>query len=244
VQLREQTLTYRLVVRVLRPLLVLLARRDWRGTEHLPASGGLVVCANHMSHLDPLTLAHFLIDGGRPPSYLAKEELFSTPVIGTVVRRAEQIPVQRGTADARGALEAAVAAVRAGRCVVVYPESTLTRDPDLWPMAGKSGAARIALTTGCPVVPVAQWGPQDILFPYSKRLRLFPRRTVHVVAGPPVRLDDLRGQPIDADLLAEATRRIMADITGLLEQLRGETAPARPLDPPHQGFTDGAGGRS
>ena len=243
-QLREQTPTYRLVVRVLRPLLVLLARRDWRGTEHLRVSGGLVVCANHMSHLDPLTLAHFLIDAGRPPSYLAKEELFSTPVIGTVVRRAEQIPVHRGTADARGALEAAVAAVRAGRCVVVYPESTLTRDPGLWPMAGKSGAARIALTTGCPVVPVAQWGPQDILFPYSKRLQLFPRRTIRVVAGPPVRLDDLRGQAIDADLLAEATRRIMADITGLLEQLRGETAPARSLDPPQQGFADGAGGRS
>jgi len=98
VQLREQTPTYRLVVRVLRPLLVLLARRDWRGTEHLPASGGLVVCANHMSHLDPLTLAHFLIDAGRPPSYLAKEELFSTPVIGTVVRR-RTWPRRRGTEE-------------------------------------------------------------------------------------------------------------------------------------------------
>jgi 1-acyl-sn-glycerol-3-phosphate acyltransferase len=244
VQLREQSPTYRLVVRVLRPVLVLLARRDWRGTGHLPASGGVVVCANHLSHLDPLTLAHFLLDAGRPPYFLAKDELFATPLVGTVLRRAEQIPVHRGTGDARAALEAAVAAVEAGRCVAVYPESTLTRDPALWPMAGKSGAARIALTSGCPVVPVAQWGPQDILFPYSKRPRLFPRRTVHVVAGPPVDLDDLRGRPVDAGLLAEATRRIMADVTGLLEQLRGEVAPARPLDPPRPGSADSTGDRS
>ena len=56
--------------------------------------------------------------------------------------------------------DAAVAAVRKGECVVVYPEGTLTRDPAQWPMTGKSGAARIALETGCPVIPVGQWGPQ------------------------------------------------------------------------------------
>jgi len=242
VQLREQSSTYRLVARLLRPLLVLVTRRDWRGAERLPASGGLVVCANHLSHLDPLTLADFLIDAGRPPYFLAKEELFATPVVGTVLRRAEQIPVQRGTGEARAALGAAVEAVRSGRCVAVYPEATLTRDPGLWPMAGKSGAARVALTTGCPVVPVAQWGPQEILFPYSKRPRLFPRRTVHVLVGDPVDLHDLRGRPIDARLLAEATRRIMRDITGLLEQLRGEAAPARPTDHPGQGSADATGG--
>lgn len=246
-QLHDQSPTYRLVVRLLRPLLTLLARRDWRGAEHLPASGGLVVCANHLSYLDPLTLAHFLVDAGRPPYFLAKEELFAAPVLGAVVRRAEQIPVHRGTADASAALDAAVSALRAGRCVAVYPESTLTRDPALWPMAGKSGAARLALTTSAPVVPVAQWGPQEILFPYSKRLRLFPRRTVRVLAGPPVDLDDLRGRPLDAEVLTEATRRIMADITALLEQLRGEAAPARPVEPPRDVTNgrsdDGAGGR-
>jgi hypothetical protein len=91
-------------------------------------------------------------------------------------------------------------------------------------------------------VPVAQWGPQEILFPYGKRPRLFPRRTVHVLAGAPVDLDDLRGRPIDARLLAEATRRIMRDITGLLEQLRGEAAPVRPTDSPGQGSVDATGG--
>jgi 1-acyl-sn-glycerol-3-phosphate acyltransferase len=233
VQLPAQSPAYRAVAGLLRPLLTLVTRRDWQGVEHLPTSGGVVVCANHLSHLDPLTFAHFLLDAGRPPYFLAKEELFRTPVIGRVLRGAEQIPVHRGTGDAARALAAAVEAVRAGRCVAIYPESTLTRDPGLWPMPGKSGAARIALTTGCPVVPVAQWGPQDTLFPYSKRLHLVPRRTVHVLAGSPVDLDDLRGRPLDAPVLAEATCRIMADITGLLERLRNERAP-------HDGTGDAA----
>jgi len=225
VQLPDQSPAYRVAAGALRPLMALLTRRDWRGAEHLPPSGGLVVCANHLSHIDPLTLAHFLLDAGRPPYFLAKEELFRTPVVGHVLRGAEQIPVRRGTGDAVRALAAAEQAVRDGRCVAIYPESTLTRDPALWPMPGKSGAARIALTTGCPVIPVAQWGPQDILFPYSKRPHLLPRRTVHELAGPPVDLDDLRGLPLDAPVLAAATRRIMADVTGLLAQLRGERAP-------------------
>jgi 1-acyl-sn-glycerol-3-phosphate acyltransferase len=225
VQLPDQSPAYRVAAGVLRPLMALLTWRDWRGAEHLPRSGGVVVCANHLSHIDPLTLAHFLLDAGRPPYFLAKDELFRTPVVGHVLRGAEQIPVRRGTGDAARALAAAVQAVREGRCVAIYPESTLTRDPALWPMPGKSGAARIALTTGCPVIPVAQWGPQDILFPYSKRPHLVPRRTVHELAGPPVDLDDLRGRPLDAPVLAEATRRVMADITDLLAQLRGEPAP-------------------
>ena len=93
------------------------------------------------------------------------------------------------------------------------------------------GAARLALQTGRPVVPVAQWGPQELLMPYAKRLNLLPRKTMHVLVGPPVDLDDLRDQPITGPLLAEAAERIMRDITGLLEQLRGETGPAKRFDP-------------
>jgi 1-acyl-sn-glycerol-3-phosphate acyltransferase len=121
--------------------------------------------------------------------------------------------------------------VRRGRLVVVYPEGTLTRDPDLWPMVGKTGAARIALSAGVPVIPVAQWGAQDILYPYAKRPSLLPRKTIHANAGPPVDLDDLRGRPITPELLREATDRIMAAVTSLLEEVRGETAPAERFDP-------------
>ena len=69
--------------------------------------------------------------------------------------------MERLSRNAVGAYDAAVQAVREGECVVVYPEGTLTRDPDLGRCTGKSGAARIALETGCPVIPVGQWGAQD-----------------------------------------------------------------------------------
>ena len=115
--------------------------------------------------------------------------------------------------------------------MAIYPEATLTRDPDLWPMVGKTGAARVALETGAPVIPVAQWGPQELLPPYTKRPHLFPRKTMHVWAGPPVDLDDVRGRPVDAALLREVTERIMAAITELLEEIRGEQAPAVAVRP-------------
>ena len=115
--------------------------------------------------------------------------------------------------------------------MIVYPEGTATRDPDLWPMAGKTGAARLALTTGVPVIPIAQWGAQDIL-PYgTKKLHLFPRKTVRMVAGPPVDLSAYAGQQLDASTLQAATADIMADITALLAKIRPGTPPAVPWDP-------------
>jgi 1-acyl-sn-glycerol-3-phosphate acyltransferase len=103
-------------------------------------------------------------------------------------------------------------------------------------MVGKTGAARIALTAGVDVVPIAQWGAQDVLAPYAKRLRLLPRKTMHLVAGPPVDLDDLRGRPITSDVLREATARIMAALTELLEGIRGEQAPETRFDPKSAGL--------
>ncbi|GMA88769.1 hypothetical protein GCM10025868_40190 [Angustibacter aerolatus] len=157
------------------------------------------------------------------------------PVVGAVLRGAGQIPVHREGGDAAQAFSSAVAAIEAGACIGIYPEGTLTRDPGLWPMVGKTGAARLALITGAPLVPVAQWGPEQVLMPYGKRPHLLPRRTVHVVAGPPADLDDLRDRPLDAPTLVEATRRVMDDVTTLLEGLRGETRPEHPYDPREHG---------
>src|SRR5690606_26072419 len=134
-------------------------------------------------------------DNGRPPRYLAKEAVFRVPVVGRIIKGAGQIPVYRETVDAARSVRDAVAAVEAGECVVVYPEGTITRDPELWPMTGKTGAARIALTTGAPVIPLGMWGAQDVMPPYRARLRLLPRKTMRVIAGEPVDLDDLRGRP-------------------------------------------------
>ncbi len=98
-------------------------------------------------------------------------------------------------------------------------------------MVAKTGVARLALTTGVPVIPVAQWGTQDIL-PYGTRnLHVMPRHTVKMVAGPPVDLSAYDGEPLSRDVLRAATGTIMADITGLLARLPGETPPQSPYDP-------------
>lgn len=222
---------------ILKPLLFLTTKPRWIDGELVPATGGCVLVVNHVSHLDPLTTAHFVYDHGRLPRYLAKASLFRRGFLGFFLRAAGQIPVERQTPDAVGAYEAAVAAVRAGECLVVYPEGTLTRDPDLWPMTGKTGAARIALETGCPVVPVAQWGVQEMLAPYAKRPHLFPRHEVVHKVGEPVDLSDLTSAAPSAVDIRTATERIMDALTGLLAEIRGEEPPAERFDPRRHGVT-------
>ena len=228
---------YRFAIAVLRPLLMLLTRREWSGAENLPPHGGFVVCTNHYSYLDPLVFAHYLVDHQLAPRFLGKVEVFKVPVVGAVVRGADQIPVYRETGRAIDAYRAAVDAVRAGKTVAIYPEGTLTRDPELWPMRGKTGAARVALETRCPVLPIANWGAQEILSPYSRRVRLLPRRTMKVRAGKPVPLDDLYGREVTPEVLHEATARIMRAITAELEVLRGAKAPVVRFDPRTHGVT-------
>lgn len=217
---------YRVIARLVRPVLLATTRRDWRGTEHLRQPGGFIAAANHMTNVDPLTFAHFLYDNGIAPKVLAKASLFDVPGVGRLLRASGQIPVHRNTVDAGRSLEAAVAALAAGECVAVFPEGTLTREPDLWPMAGKTGIARLALSTRAPVVPIAQWGPQDLLGRYRKVPHPIPPKRVTVVAGPPVDLSDLYDRRHEQAVLREATERVMAAITGLLEEIRGEQAPA------------------
>lgn len=217
---------YRFAAVVLWPPMMALTRRNWRGVEHLGQPGeGIVVAPNHISWIDPIVVSHIMNDNDRVPRFLAKDVLFEVPIAGRIVNGAGQIPVYRHTSNAADAVRAAVDAVRSGEAVVVYPEGTLTRDPDLWPMTGKTGAARIALTSGRPVIPMAHWGVQRIMRPYRKELRLLPPKTLHVAAGPPVRLDDLRGTDLTAEVLTEATSRIMDAITELEAGLRGERPP-------------------
>jgi 1-acyl-sn-glycerol-3-phosphate acyltransferase len=221
---------YRNVARIVRPVLLAITRRDWHGGEHLPPHGGFIAAANHMTNLDPLTFAHYLYDNGFAPKILAKSSLFRVPVLGPVLRATGQIAVYRDTAMAGRSLDEAIQALQDGECVAVFPEGTLTRDPDLWPMVGKTGVARLALATRVPVIPIAQWGAQDVLGRYAKVVKPFPPKRVTVVAGPPVVLDDLYDRPKDAATLREATERVMAAITSMLEVIRGEQAPAVRFD--------------
>ena len=225
---------YWFAVATLWPTLMTITKRDWRGTEVLrrtyPPDDGIVVVANHLSWFDPMALVHVLWDNGRAPRVLAKDKLFQMPGIGLILRGAGQIPVLRSTTDAARAVEAAVGAIHDGETVVMYPEGTITRDPQMWPMAGKTGAARVALMSGAPVIPIAQWGPQEVMGPYAREFRILPRKTMHVSIGEPVDLDDLREREITSEVLADATSRIIAAITALLAELRAEAPPAAPLD--------------
>ena len=231
--------TFTLGAVILKPLFFLTTKRDWIDGLKIPASGGCVLVINHLSHVDPLTAAVFTHDHGRLPRYLAKSGLFRNRFLGHFLRSAGQIPVERSSVNAAGAYAAAVAAVRAGECIVIYPEGTITRDPDLWPMTGKSGAARIALETGCPVIPIGQWGAQDLLAPYAKKPDLFPRKAIHIKVGDPVDLRDIGdAAPPSAEALASATERIMRAITDLVEDLRGESAPAVRYDMKKAGAGD------
>ena len=225
------TPAYRTAAALVLPLVGATTKPEWRGWEHLPASGGFVAAPNHLSYFDPFTVAHYLYRAGCVPYFLGKEEVFRIPVFGRLLHASGQVPVYRRSGRAADAYRAAVAGVEAGKCIVIYPEGTLTRDPDLWPMVGKTGAARVALTTRQPVIPIAHWGGQDILPTYSRRPHLLPRHTVRVAAGPAVDLADLYAHPLDGPTLREATSRIMARITGLLEEIRGMAGPAVPHDP-------------
>lgn len=222
----------------IKPTMLAALSHTWIDGDKIPATGGCIVVPNHVSHLDPLLTAYFVHDHGRIPRYLAKSGLFRTKGVGAILKSAEQIPVERLSKDAVGAYDAAVQAVNDGECIVVYPEGTLTRDPDLWPMKGKSGAARIALATGAPVIPVGHWGVQDVLYPYASRPHLFPRKRVRMKAGDPVVIDDLRAQPQTPQIVNETTDRIMSAITDIVAELRGEQAPAERFDPRKAGVQE------
>ncbi|GAB76600.1 1-acyl-sn-glycerol-3-phosphate acyltransferases [Austwickia chelonae] len=214
--------TYRLGMFFARTSIGALTRDRWAGAEHLPKSGGFLVCANHISQADPFAVARFLYDSGHFPYFLAKESLFRAPVIGPIMTRSGQIPVHRGTSHASHAFQSAIDAVAGGKCVVLMPEGTLTKDPDWWPMTGKTGAARVALATGRPVIPLAQWGTQFIR---HRKADKGIRVVSHMLAGPAVKMDDLYGQELDGPLLREATERIMSSITVELEKVRRLEAP-------------------
>ncbi|MFC3995189.1 lysophospholipid acyltransferase family protein [Nocardiopsis sediminis] len=230
---RESRWVKAVVASIVRPIMTAVTRAEWSGQENIPRDGGVILAANHLSMADPLTIAHYLyVAGKRWPTFTAKEGVFRIPVVGAVARSTGQIPVRRGTTDAVKALKAAEEALtRDGSSVIIYPEGTCTRDPHLWPMVAKTGVARLALTTGVPVVPLAHWGEQHLL-PYgSAKLSPFPRKRVQIVAGPPVDLSAYRDRPITATLLKDATADIMREITRFQAGIRGEEPPAVPFDP-------------
>lgn len=222
---RRTPVGFRAAAAIVRPSMNALVGKEWRGLENLPSEGYIAV-ANHVSEIDPVAVAHALYMGGHTPHFLAKDSLFRAPVLGSALRGLQQIPVTRAErSEARKSLDVATEVLTGGGTIIFYPEGTLTRDPQLWPMRAKSGAARLALTTGAPLIPVTHWGIQDFLPPYAKAPRALPRKRYTLQVGAEIDIADLRGKPLTRTLLAEATQRIEQALTDGVAQLRGEPAP-------------------
>ncbi|GAA1868633.1 lysophospholipid acyltransferase family protein [Myceligenerans crystallogenes] len=224
-----QTLAYRFIAFLVHRIGYGLWKYDWRGQENLPAKGGFIAAANHVTEIDPIALAHFVHANGYEPRILAKRAIFDSPV-GFALRWTNMIPVDRGTKAAAQSLADAGKLLGDGAAVVILPEGTLTRDPDLWPMVGKTGMARMALASQLPVIPIAVWGAHRTLPRYGRRPSLFPRKNVVVSAGRAVDLSDLYDRPADGATLAEATERVMAAITSELAGIRGGEPPKHRFD--------------
>jgi 1-acyl-sn-glycerol-3-phosphate acyltransferase len=221
------------------PLCRLLARRENRDTERIPRQGAALLVMNHISHIDPVYDAVFVHRLHRLPHFLAKESLFRPFLIRQVMHGTGQIPVYRGTTDAKDSLRDADAALEKGKLVIIYPEGTITKEPDGWPMYARTGVARLALANDVPVIPVARWGTRDILDGYHRRFRPFPRHDVVTMVGEPVDLtayrDKIRDRQPTLPELREVTDLLMADVTRMIGEIRGATPPADVFRPATKG---------
>lgn len=214
-----------LMLVVFHPMADLIFRREvWQG-ERIPPTGPAIIVANHISIADPVSFARGVWDAGRIPQFLAKNTLYRG-VVGVILRSAGQIPVYRATDAAQDSLRAAVAALQRGEVVCIYPEGTVTRDPDWWPMVAKNGVARLALAVDAPVIPVGQWGPQLTHDYRTKKWSVFPRKDTICNVGDPIDLSAYRDRPVTAALLREVTDEIMVSVRDLLAEIRQERPPA------------------
>lgn len=195
-------------------------RLRYEGLEHIASAGPAIVACNHISYLDPLTNASAICRAGRRPRFLAKDDLFRIPVIGTVFRGAGQIPVLRGSGDAAmSVLRSAERALAQGEVVVVYPEGTVTTRPDHLPMTGKTGVVRLSLAAGVPITPLVSWGSQAVWQKSGKGSLKFGR-PVFMRAGPPIDLSSRREEAKDAAALRAMTAEVMTVLTAVVEELR------------------------
>lgn len=217
------------------PLWSLMVRYRFTRDSELPKQGPFILAPNHYSEIDPVAMGAAVWHLGRVPRFMAKASLFKIPFVGWLLRKSGQIPVERDggsrTSRDKNPMGAANLLITRESGVIVYPEGTLTRDPDLWPMRGKSGAVRLALESGIPLIPVAHWGTQRLMPRYGKSIKPFPRKTIEIAVGKPIDLSKFDGKPLDQKVVSAATKLLMDEITGLLAGLRGETPPPERWDP-------------
>ena len=193
---------------------------NWRfeDLDRIPRTGPAIIAANRISYLDPFADGYAVMKAGRRPRFLAKQELFTIPVVGRVIRGAHQIPVKRGSGDPAPLIWAS-RALEAGEAVVIYPEGTVTRNPDYLPMQGKTGAVRLSLMSGVPITPLATWGGQAVWQKSGKGSLRFGR-PIWLKAGEPIDFSDRADEVDDREALHEMTDELMSALTALVLDLR------------------------
>ncbi|WP_007027021.1 lysophospholipid acyltransferase family protein [Saccharomonospora iraqiensis] len=204
-----------------------MGRSVYHDAERIPRHGPALLVMNHVSHLDPAVDAVFVHRNRRVPRFMAKESLFRIPGFGRILAGSGGIPVSRGTGSAGDSLAAAHRTLREGKIVLIYPEGTISKDPQGWPKGAYTGVARLALSNDVPVIPIARWGTQKIWNGYTKKFRPLPRKTVVHAVGDPVDLTAYREKEQTPEVLREVTDLLMGEVRTLLSGVRGETPPAR-----------------
>ncbi len=188
------------------------------GQERVPREGPLILVSNHLNNADPPAVALAI---PRHPTYMAKREMTTWPIVGPGFRAFGAFPVRRGEADL-SALRAASDVVRSGQMLVMFPEGTRSRTGGL--TRGHPGTALVALRTGAPILPMAITGTEGITWPW---LFLKPRsvRHVKVTIGEPFTLPPV--ERVSTESAKDATELIMRRIAALLPpEYRGVYADA------------------
>jgi 1-acyl-sn-glycerol-3-phosphate acyltransferase len=216
--LRRPEPWYRFAEWSLRPPLALWFNWNFQGLEHIPPEGPVLVACNHISYLDPLAHAYMLVKAGRRPRFLTKSELYANSFLQRLLRGTGQIKVERGSGSVTP-VEEAMAALRRGEVVMVYPEGTITRNPDFTPMEGKTGVARLTMATDVPVLPIAVWGSQHV-WQREGRGSLKFGRPIWVKAGAPLDFSQYEPTKDDPGTLRKVTSTVMDELSRLVADLR------------------------
>jgi len=181
-------------------LLFALLFLGWRveGRDNLPAEGGAILCSNHISWWDPPLVGCVV---KRRVHFMAKEELFKIPILGSILPALGAFPVRRGTPD-RSAIRQALQVLKDGQVLGIFPEGTRSKTGHL--QKAEPGTALLAIKSQAPLVPVA------ILGPY----RLF--RPIRVRIGAPFTVEEFYDQRLSSEVLGPASEKIMAKIAELM----------------------------
>ncbi|SEM85656.1 1-acyl-sn-glycerol-3-phosphate acyltransferase [Mesobacillus persicus] len=174
-----------------------LYRVEVIGRENIPLEGGVLLCSNHINNFDPIIVGMM---ASRPVHFMAKEELFTVPILGKLVPHLNAFPVKRGMSD-REALRKGLAILKEGKVLGLFPEGTRSKTGELG--KGLAGAGFFALRTDAEIVPCAVVGPYK------------PLRKLKIVYGKPISMEAVRKSKGSAE---EATELIMEEIRKLLDE--------------------------